>query len=244
VSDIEGNVYTTVKIGTQCWMAQNMRTTTYPDSSAITKGCSTAGCGDWATDQALYSCPPNSGNTAEDCPAAATLGMLYQWSAAMHGAASCNGIGESQPACSSPVQGICPAGWHMPSHYEWTMLERAVCASGSCTGDFPYDTSTTGYKGTDEGSQLATDDSGSSTNWPAGNLRSDADFDTSGFNLPPAGYRYTNGNYYDRANFAPVWSSLESDTNAWRRDIYYTLASVRRNTYSKAFGFSVRCLKD
>jgi uncharacterized protein (TIGR02145 family) len=225
VSDVDGNSYNTVLIGSQCWQASNMRTTHYPGGAAITKGQAAAGGGGWTTDQALYSCPPNSGNTAEDCAAAATLGMLYQWSAAMHG------------STASGAQGICPSGWHIPTDAQIKILEMNWGMS-QATAD------TTGYRGTDEGSRLATDDSGSSTNWTAGNLRSDADFDTSGFNLPPAGYRGTSGSYYYRAYNAGVWSSLESGTNAWYRYLGYSGASVYRNTNSKADGFSVRCLKD
>jgi uncharacterized protein (TIGR02145 family) len=62
--------------------------------------------------------------------------------------------------------------------------------------------------------------------------------------LPPAGNRNTNGNYNNRANNANVWSSLESGTNAWNRNLNYTNASVGRLPGAKASGFSVRCLKD
>ena len=160
----------------------------------------------------------------------------------MHSAASCNGTGESQPACSTPVQGICPAGWHMPSHYEWTMLERAVCASGTCTSDFPYDTSTTGYRGTDEGSRLAgnvTDQS-----WTAGTLTGDGDFGTSGFNLPAAGLRNTNGDYGNRVTTSYPWSSSGSGSNRWYRILVSSGTIYRNGGNLAAAGFSVRCLKD
>jgi uncharacterized protein (TIGR02145 family) len=56
----------------------------------------------------------------------------------------------------SGAQGICPDGWHVPTHYEWTTLERTVCSSNTCSTDFPYDTITTGWRGTDEGTKLLT----------------------------------------------------------------------------------------
>jgi len=74
VYDVDGNRYGTVVIGGQCWMSENMRTTQYPDKTAITKGCIAEGCGDWDTDTTQYSCPPNVGNTAEDCNAAYRYG--------------------------------------------------------------------------------------------------------------------------------------------------------------------------
>jgi uncharacterized protein (TIGR02145 family) len=242
VADIEGNIYSTVKIGSQCWLAENMRTTKYPDGLNITKGPSTHGGGGWDTDQGYYSCPPNAANNAEDCAAAESLGMLYQWSAVMNGSASCNGTGESQPACTTPVQGICPTGWHIPSHYEWTALERAVCTSGTCATDFLYDETANGYKGTDEGSRLA--GNVADQNWAKHILTGEADFGTSGFNLPASGYRHTNSNYYSRAYYAYVWSSLESDGGAWLRFLDTAHATVFRDMYYIADGFSVRCLQD
>jgi uncharacterized protein (TIGR02145 family) len=244
VTDVDGNTYNTILIGSQCWMTENMRTTKYPSGSSITKGCITEGCGDWATDQALYSCPPDAAtNNVEDCAAAASLGMLYQWSAAMNGGVSCNGTGAPpNDACATPVQGICPTGWHMPSHYEWTTLERAVCTSGTCATDFLYDEIATGWKGTDEGSRLA--GNVADQNWTANILTGEADFGTSGFNLPASGYRNTLSNYSSRATNAFVWSSLESGGSAWSRYLGYANATVSRPAYGKAYGFSVRCLKD
>ncbi|GAI09215.1 unnamed protein product, partial [marine sediment metagenome] len=99
VNDIDGNTYNTIAIGTQCWMTENMRTTKYPDGSPITKGPVPHGAAGWDTDNAYYSCPPNSSNDGEDFAAAASLGMLYQWSAAMDG------------STTEGAQGICPDGW-------------------------------------------------------------------------------------------------------------------------------------
>ena len=112
VPDIEGNIYSTVAIGTQCWMKSNMRTAKYPDGTAIAKGCSTAGCGNWKSDASYYSCPPDTsyGGKRESCAAAARVGMLYQWSAAMNG------------STSEGAQGICPSGWHVPLDAEWDTL--------------------------------------------------------------------------------------------------------------------------
>jgi hypothetical protein len=38
VSDIDGNTYGTIPVGSQCWMAENLATETYRDGSAITTG--------------------------------------------------------------------------------------------------------------------------------------------------------------------------------------------------------------
>ncbi|MDP3957439.1 MAG: FISUMP domain-containing protein, partial [bacterium] len=166
VADVESNIYNTILIGTQCWMASNMMTTKYPDGTAITRGPTGA---TWnGADNAYYAYPPNVANTAEESLANITsgkLGFVYQWSAAMKG------------SVTPGAQGICPAGWHVPTHNEYTTLERAVCTSGSCVTDFPIDTSTTGWRGTNEGSKLSTETSGGNN--------------SSGFTAHLAGYRNT-----------------------------------------------------
>ena len=97
VTDYDGHQYKTVKIGDQCWMAENLKSTHYADGTEIEE--------QWAynNDEAL----------------AHTYGRLYNWAAMMHGAASSN----SNP---SGVQGICPDGWHVPSDSEWQELEMTL----------------------------------------------------------------------------------------------------------------------
>ena len=123
------------------------------------------------------------------------------------------------------AQGICPVGWHIPTHDQFTTLERAICVSGTCTTDFPFDTSTTGWRGTNEGTNLK---SGGS----------------SGFNGLLAGYRYTDGSFDYLTTSGYFWTSLQSGANAWLRDLSSGFATVYRTPYDKLYGVSVRCLKD
>ena len=89
VTDYDGNVYNTMLIGTQCWTKENLRTTHYSDGTAL--------------DYFGYFVNPNLD--------ANVYGYYYYWSAAMHDAAF-----SSTVPCG--VQGICPAGWHLPSDAE------------------------------------------------------------------------------------------------------------------------------
>jgi uncharacterized protein (TIGR02145 family) len=94
VRDYDGNIYNTVKIGTQTWMAENLRTTHLADGTPIAE---------------YYSANNNSANDE-------SYGLLYDWTTTMNGSASSS----SNP---SGVTGICPTGWHVPSDSEWKTME-------------------------------------------------------------------------------------------------------------------------
>jgi len=59
-----------------------------------------------------------------------------------------------------------------------------------------------------------------------------------------AGYRNTNGSFNNRGTNANIWSSLGSDSNAWRRNLNSGNATVNRNANNKLYGFSIRCIED
>lgn len=96
VTDIDGNIYTAVKIGTQIWTVQNLRTRHYRNGDSIPRVKTNA---EW-----------NSLNTGAFCnfdnnPAnVVTYGRLYNWYAV------------TDPRC------IAPKGWHVPSIEEWRIL--------------------------------------------------------------------------------------------------------------------------
>lgn len=101
-------VYTTVQIGNQCWMKENLRY--LPSVVAPTTGSTTV---------AYYYVQGYSGTNVTTAKAEAnytTYGVIYNWPAAMNGSAS----SDNNP---SGVQGVCPVGWHLPSDSEWKQLE-------------------------------------------------------------------------------------------------------------------------
>ena len=109
VTDYAGNSYTTVQMGTQCWMKQNLRTPFYADGTAIPVLTTT---GTSITKPYYY-------HVASDASNDATRGLLYNWKAVMNGSASSN-------ASPSGVQGVCPDGWHVPSYAEMTTMMNYV----------------------------------------------------------------------------------------------------------------------
>jgi len=129
----EDEIYNTVVIGTQTWMARNLN---YAVSGSKCGGTGTSILDNDMTDD----------NTAT-CDA---YGRLYDWATAMALPPSCN---SSTCEVESNHKGICPDGWHIPSDAEWTTLTRFVGrTSGTklmATSDLcPYDYSVN-KKGTD-----------------------------------------------------------------------------------------------
>ena len=222
VTDIDGNIYKSVIIGDQEWMAKNLKTTHYADGTEITLVESTSSWDALGYDDKAY-CYYNNNENSE----ASTYGALYTWAAAMNGAASTH----NNP---SGVQGVCPSGWHLPSDNEWKKLEMYL---GISQADADY----SGHRGTNEGSKLA----GNLSLWSDGLLENDAAFGTFGFNVLPGGGRRYNGSFGHLGDNANFWSATEhSSSDAWGRHLYHNYSSVHRYNDIKADGFSVRCVKD
>jgi uncharacterized protein (TIGR02145 family) len=98
VTDTEGNIYKTIKIGTQVWMAENLRSTKFNDGTDITL---TAGSGQWNDlSNAGYCWYDN------DEPSFRQLyGALYNGYTVVTGK-------------------LCPDGWHIPEKQEWLVLRE------------------------------------------------------------------------------------------------------------------------
>ena len=217
VTDHEGNVYATVQIGDQCWMRENLRTTHYADGTDIPAG----GDNPSVTEPYYYD------NSAYSL-SLQTRGYLYNWLAAMHGAASSS-------ANPSGVQGICPNGWHVPSDAEWTQLTDYVktqsdyVCGGNTSSIAKALASTEGWKTSTSSCVVGNDQTMNNA---------------TGFSAVPAGICY--GLSFDGAgNDANFWSSTQGSSNyAWIRNLYYDVAYVDDYGDYKSNGFSVRCLRD
>ena len=95
----DGQIYKTVAIGSQTWMAENLNYAPVDVASM--------GEGAWS---GCYN------NEADSC---AKYGRLYTWNVAMDNADCAEGK-ECKP--NGTVQGVCPSGWHMPTKEEWQEL--------------------------------------------------------------------------------------------------------------------------
>ena len=218
VTDIDGNVYKTVKLGNQVWMAENLRTTRYADGTTIPLGTT-------ESFDVAYRYYPNN-NRAN----VSKYGYLYNWPAVMNGSLS------SSDANPSGVQGICPDGWHVPSFEEWTELLDYVSSQRSqyvCGGDEDKIAkalaSETGWN------------SSTSINCAVGNNPSTNN--ATGFSARPAGYY--NGYYHGFGSYAGFWSASQNNSNdAYDSGLGYNGACVFRYTNFKYYGYSVRCVRN
>ncbi len=94
VVDIDGNIYKTVKMGDQWWMAENLKATHYNDGTIIAKNTQSS----WMSlTVGSYEWPNKNQNNIE------RYGLLYNWKAIESGE-------------------LCPVGWHVPSYDELTSL--------------------------------------------------------------------------------------------------------------------------
>jgi uncharacterized protein (TIGR02145 family) len=202
----DNNHYDVVKIGTQLWMAGNLKY--LPSVIGPATGTETI---------PYYYVYGYNGTVVADAKATAnytTYGVLYNWPAAMNGEASSS----SNP---SGVQGVCPAGWHLPSDAEWTELTTYL-GGVSVAGGKLKETGTAHWTSPNTGATNET-----------------------GFTALPGGYRSSVYTFDNIGSIGRWWSATENSwIDAYPLDVSYDYGGVDRNSRPKELGFSVRCVKD
>jgi len=197
ITDYDGNVYQTVVIGNQEWMAENLSTTKYNNGTAIPNVIDNTA---WSNLTTPSYCWYNNDSTTY----ANTYGALYNW-------------------YSVETGNLCPAGWHVPSDADWTILT-----------DFLGGEEVAGGKLKEIGTKHWNDPNTGATN-------------ESGFTALPGSHRYEYGSYLYIGDYGMWWSSTEnSEDYAWYRVLYKDYSYISRDGYEtgKKAGFSVRCLQD
>jgi uncharacterized protein (TIGR02145 family) len=218
ITDIDGNVYYTVNIGDQTWMADNLKVIHYPERSQIQKVEDRVTWFNFALDDQAYCWYDNI--TANGF----TYGALYTWPAAMHGSEGSN----TNP---SAVQGVCPDGWHLPSDNEWKQLEMFL-------GMSQEEADGKDWRGTTEGGKMKHE----GTNyWNSPNTGASNE---SGFNALPGGWRHGDGFFKNFGISTRFWSSSKTGDFAWIRGLDNNSSNVYRNFSGLYEGHSVRCIKD
>jgi uncharacterized protein (TIGR02145 family) len=186
--DGDGNIYKTVLINNQVWMQDNLKTTKFNDGSAIPNET-----GSWLSLTTPSYCWYNDNGTYKSI-----YGGLYNWHAVNTGK-------------------LCPTGWHVPTHDEWTALSTFLGGLADAGGHMK--------------------EAGIS-HWNPPNTGAD---NFSGFTAVPGGYKssefanlMTNGYYWSRSSY--------DDSNAYSRYLDCNSASLGSQYSSKSYGYSVRCV--
>ncbi len=152
-------IYNTVTIGTQLWMAENLKTTKYNDGTPIPN----------VTDNTAWAALTTGAfSDYNNTPANSTIyGRLYNWYAVDNNAAT--------KVASNGGKNVCPTGWHVPTDAEWTTLTTYL-GGESVAGGKLKETGTTHWLSPNTG---ATNETGF-TALPGGNRYGDGSFDNIG----------------------------------------------------------------
>lgn len=240
----QGYTYKVIEIGSQCWLAENLRAQYSPSTGrkiTLSQGQSFVGSGS-SKCAAFYD--GDSTNYSQ-------YGIIYNWCAAM----DTFNVEGGQPELSTDEgatdvgwhptivpqrRGICPKGWHIPSDGEFHILENfvldGITASDSARMNFQP-------AGTGAG-RLAT-----GYDWVAsGNASQSGNYsyverNRSGFGALPAG-GYSDSRFDLIGHFAVFMSATQNDNNSFVRALQNTDEGSIRLVIDQSNAFSVRCLRD
>lgn len=217
VTDIDGNVYNTVTIGDQVWMAENLKTTKYSDGTTIRH---VTPDNEWINLRTgAYSWYDNDFGTY-----GSLYGGLYNWYAVAS-------------------RKLCPAGWRVPTDDDWTQLTDYLIDNYEDITFSNLGNSLRSCRQVD--SPLGGDyDTDEHPRWNS-HFRNYGT-DEFGFSALPGGLRYYyDGSFINIGSHGYWWSSTERQhTNAWIRLIYNADGDMRRSSSIRWSGLSVRCIKN
>ncbi len=218
ITDYDGNTYNTIKIGDQEWMAENLEVSHYPDGKAIPL---VIGVNEW---KALESNNTDDAYCFVKNDESMGYGALYTFAAALGD----KGIASNENP--SGVQGVCPNGWHLPSHEEWNELFQYI------------DNNHDGYLYDGSNAHISIY-LVSKEDW-SGFLGSYG-INEYGFSALPSGVRNWYGNFAGQGYNAAFWTSRNIDDDT-ATSIYITNGYdfMEPANGDKSWGYSVRCIKN
>ena len=220
VTDVDGNVYNTILMGKQLWMAENLRTTHFADGTEIPEGT------EYDAKNPFRYVPGNDPAMVE------RYGYYYNWAAAVKG-------GEHS---MERVQGVCPDGWHMPSRTEYEILVNYVGHQPECL--FDGDRHHVAKALASQGDWEASSEPGTPGNNPAANNASGMNIQPAGYFKKDANLIGTIAYLWTSTDYTTE-SGEVSPTTTHTLNLYPGRADVATNgAWTQASAFSVRCVMD
>jgi uncharacterized protein (TIGR02145 family) len=216
VLDADENVYQTVQIGTQCWMAENLKTTRFHDLDATLISNVTDVAAWLNSTTSAYCWYDNDYSTY-----GSVYGALYNWHAVETGK-------------------LCPTGWHVPTDEEWKTMEMFLGMSESAANSIFERGTDEGGKlkeaGTShwESPNTGANNSSGFTALPGGWRCYDSEYDEDFFFVGYFGVWWSSS----------VPSTSNASSIAWSRMLFTSNSKVGRYTPYRNYGFSVRCVRD
>ena len=217
VTDTDGNVYKTIQIGTQVWMAENLNVTKYSDGTPIPQVTDPTA---WAALTTGAWCSYNN-NPAND----AIYGKLYNWYAVV-------GIYDGASSGNSALRKkIAPDGWHVSIDAEWTTLITYL--GGDIIAGGKMKEAGTNHWTTPN---TAADNSSGFTGI-SGSFRYGYTANANTGTFYPIG---SDANWWSPTS---VSDTLNTPI-PWFRSLYFETGNIYRYNYEMTRGLSVRCLRD
>jgi uncharacterized protein (TIGR02145 family) len=240
--DAQGNDYSIAKFGDAgWWMTQNLRSTdvtyiTHINGTPTTENLAKRGGMDCETTP-YYTYP---GTGRDDAAREAALseeqvkayGLVYNWKAASGRSDATSGREEANNVNQTEYRGVCPAGWHLPSDYEWIQLTNEIDANPAKYSDITL--------GEGTGRRMKSTKFVTSEN-PDGSSKSRK---KGGFDALLLGIVYEDGIADGYGSHAYFWSSSSYTDSGVLRDLDSSSIDVGRYGYYMGFLLGVRCKKD
>lgn len=248
LEDVDHNWYAVVQIGKQCWMKSNLRTTHYSDGTAIPNGTG-SGTNNIMNNYAPYYFQPTASSLFDEDGTYVfakyninTYGLYYNWPATMHGKAG-------SAAVPSGVQGVCPAGWHLPSAREYdTLIAFVKTLPGATYYDYHEIGCMHAISGGCDWDEASEGEPGHYLS-PARNI--------SEFTVIPAGQAASAFGHNTSQGVSPqltyLWTSTDTDPwptsppntpRSYAAEIWGGSPHMQMGKHYRHFGFSVRCVRN
>ena len=230
VTDIDGNIYSVVKIGNQYWLGENLKVSRFLNGDSIQK----------TSYKGLWSTQPCRQIFSTDSGVAKVYGNYYNWYAI------------------SDKRGICPKGWHVPTSAEFDILVAAVREGNApipnilATGEY---IDMRAMSGEDDSAPFTANLYNWNNTIPfdvegADKFKLKFSRGSSGFKAPPAGFfDKESGKFSGVRNFAWFWTSERDladtyDLDAIARKLVGFNYDMEKEPKRKHMGYSCRCIKD